>query len=375
MNVQTLNNGMLSSRLTTSASELNIKQLHEEVRAFNKLPYALDEVDKVDKMIKEEERSSRVVKLKSLKMDEQGKMDGIFYLNNQSLRKLASFLPVTGSATFLQNADPGLRAWTFNKMVKDLDRNIQVHMRTFPRPEIISATGERFKAVDCNELLNGLKKNINPLSKAEWSYNPNNLKLIFTELKHFDFDALEDVVRGDPHKFGYTFDVNDRGFGAINSYLTVFRHACANMALLSGTNFSFGRIVHRGEYADKLSDMEDHHREYINNFAESYKTAYKTEIKGSVIDVFKKLVSNNINLKIPAEVLSKYRARFNRDEMTIPDSESVYLHNYEGGLEDKTVVDVFNALTSAARDFIHIHPPTQYNIQKGAGAYLASLQR
>jgi len=287
MNIRTQNIlGISANKPERSGVDLKGIALLKEEEKWNAIPTIDEAVYSVNKIIKDEQRSTVVIPSNLISMDDEGKLniqDGLF--TEEGFKKFLTTLNSRG-ASFLLECDPDVRAYAVNRMLSKRTSDIKLHTRNNANGgrEVYSVTGPKFPDMNnAVNILNQLGSASPEGTKAVWSYNSNKATVRFeTLLKGF---GSESYRVGDVHKAGIKWLIRDSGFGSILPMFIAYRHRCANMAMLSSNKFELTRTVHRGKMEDIKNRLElsfNEASQMLNQFYTLWEIAsnHTSELKG-----------------------------------------------------------------------------------------------
>lgn len=255
--------GIAPEKPLRTGKTLSELTLLKEEEKWESLESPVEAAEKAIQRIKSEERKEHVVDLKDLLFWDDGMFTSPFppaLFTKNGFKKLVNILSC-GGASYLLKADPDVRAFALNReLEKRKDLKIKIHTRKSVNNdvgvgrEIFSVTGENFPSGGTSlSLLEMLAENAPKDSKVIWNYNPNTATVSYeTLIKMWDTNSY---TVGDPHQGGVQWLLRDAGFGSVLPSFKVYRHACANMMMLTGKSFSLGRVVHRGSMDQILGSL------------------------------------------------------------------------------------------------------------------------
>lgn len=255
--------GIVPEKPVHSGKTLSELTLLKEDEKWEALETPAEAAEKAIEKIKSENRKEHVVSVKDLKFWDNGTFTSPFppaQFTKNGFKKLVNILSC-GGASYLLKADPDVRAYALNRELKKRkDLKIKVHTRkttnnpNYVSREIFSVTGEKFPSEGTSvSLLEKLAETAPKYSKAIWYYDPNTATVSYEALiKMWD---RKSYTMGDPHQGGVQWLLRDAGFGSVLPSFKVYRHACANMMMLTGNSFNLGRVVHRGSMDQILGSL------------------------------------------------------------------------------------------------------------------------
>lgn len=251
------------------------------------LPHLVDACKQVADAIKAEERADIVVRVRELRLADDGRLvipgDERIPLERASLRQLLARAGCFPRGYDLMTAmAPDLRAYVFDRMVREanLDRSLTVRLRTRQGPagdrSVFAAMSERYAAHDADAVLRDVCRALMGKGyRATVVYNPETSHLRVDATAHADTAAAGDVFR-----LGYRVTSNDAGQGSIAFCPVAFRCLCLNMQLVSVTKGEQVTWQHRGAVADraKLRDMVARAEPAFERFAQAWAGLKRTRI-------------------------------------------------------------------------------------------------
>ena len=247
----------------TKVVQLGEENFRTSRKAWEDMPETVEGLQGVYQAVQKEQREDHAVRVRSLKMNDDGSLDfgfGPVKVEANGLRALisrnAEIFPRAGE--YLATIDPELRAWNFNRQIAQVDRDKKLKLRLRQGQEgmqLFAVTSPRYASFDADQIAVVLSTGLLDTGmRGEVLYDPRNTNLIVNGLYHAD--EVVDLAAGDVFKVGVQFRSNDAGGGSIRGRGIAWRNLCLNLIIIGTGTTELLRRKHIGAVHEVLADVE-----------------------------------------------------------------------------------------------------------------------
>ena len=268
----------------SSLTSKQVEALTSDVNAFDILPSAHEMAEELIVTIRAEERAIVPIKRKDITLEEDGTVrlgetDMLF--SKDGAFQLANAIGPRGAGRYICGVDRELRTMNLRYLL-DLEPDESIKLRTRNASdgngrEIYSVTNNKYPDVGAAAVLSRIAARTPPESRAVYTYDPTSTRVTFREMLRPNITPSTFNLR-DVFKVGRAWTLKDDGNTSIQAALLVFRHMCANMAMLNADSFKLPSVRHRGEESrvlDRVNGLFEASGPAIAKFSETWAWAMK----------------------------------------------------------------------------------------------------
>jgi len=220
-------------------------------------PQIIDSLRTLWRLIRQEERHERIIKLSKVKMLDDGSLswgNGPVYLEVQALKQLLQRAGVfPNGASYLTAVEPGLRAYNWRERIGQMD-GVEAKMRLRRNPltgrfSVFAVVSPTYGTMDIDEL----SRHMAPAFEGGELRGSVLYDSARTNLRidgRWNVDHVVDLASGDVFQVGVQIWTNDSGRGGIWVHATALRKICLNLLILAMGEAALYSRHHQGDMTD-----------------------------------------------------------------------------------------------------------------------------
>jgi hypothetical protein len=231
-------------------------------QSWEDMPETVQGLQGVYEAVRAENREDHVVRVRDLRMSEDGTLDfgeGPVRLEDQGLRALVSrnaeVLPRAGE--LLARVDPELRANILNRQLGQVGRDKELKLRLRDGRDgrqVFAVVSPRYAPFDADRIATTLASALHGSGmRGQVLYDARTTTLRADGLLHADQPV--DLAAGDVFKLGVQFRSNDAAGGSIVGKAIAWRNLCLNLIIIGTGEAELLRRRHIGAVGEVLSDV------------------------------------------------------------------------------------------------------------------------